>query len=95
MDGLPSIQASASSDDFAAACKAAAAADVTVVTLGLAFDSYCHGAGDSKSVCESEGHDREVIELAQGQAAMVAALRKALGPSKKLVARPPALRPHL
>ena len=33
--------------------------DVTVVTLGLAFDSYCgHGGGD---VCEREGQDRWVI----------------------------------
>ena len=85
-DGLPSIAAPTSPDNFAAACKAAATADVTIVTLGLAFDSYCHGGGDNNVVCESEGHDRQVIELATGQADMVAALRKAVGPSKKLVA---------
>jgi hypothetical protein len=41
VDGLASIGAAASSDGFAAAIAAAKAADVTVVTLGLAFDSYC------------------------------------------------------
>ena len=31
---------------------------VQVVTLGLAFDSYCHPK--NPAVCESEGNDREV-----------------------------------
>lgn len=85
-DGLPSIKAAASSDNFTAACKAAAAADVTVVMLGLAFEKFCVGAGDTTTVCEGESHDREVIELARGQASMVHALRTAIGPEKRLVA---------
>jgi beta-glucosidase len=86
VDGLASIGADNSTDNFAAAAAAAKAADVTVVTLGLAFDSYCDKSSSAKNVCEREGDDREEIELPAGQVAMVAALRKAIGPDGKLVA---------
>ena len=86
VNGLASIGAENSTDDFAAAAAAAKAADVTVVTLGLAFDSYCDRSSSAKNVCEREGDDREEIELPAGQVAMVAALRKAIGPDGKLVA---------
>jgi hypothetical protein len=52
VDGLSSIGAPTSNDSFAAASKAAAAADVTVVTLGLAFDSYCDHHPGGGDVCE-------------------------------------------
>jgi hypothetical protein len=41
VNGLDDIGAAPPADHFAAATKAAAAADVTIVTLGLAFDKYC------------------------------------------------------
>ena len=89
-NGCDTIACGKSSDSYAAASKAAAAADATVVVLGLAFDSYCKGgpsAGDGrKDYCEHEGQDRAAIELPEGQAKMVAALRQAIGPDKPLVA---------
>ena len=76
VDGLASIGGS-SNDSFAAASKAAAQADATVVVLGLAFDSYCGKDRSKGDTCECEGNDRKVIELPAGQAAMVAAMKKA------------------
>ena len=87
---MQSIGAATSDDNFAAAIAAAKAADVCIVTLGLAFDSYCGRGtcpqGKNCDVCEAEGRDRDTIDLASGQADMVQALRAAIGPSKKLVA---------
>ena len=76
VDGLASIGGS-SNDSFAAASKAAAQADATVVVLGLAFDSYCGKDRSKGDTCECEGNDRKVIELPAGQAAMVAAMKEA------------------
>ena len=54
---------------FADAVAAAKGADAVIVTLGLDFFG---GAAD-----ESEGHDRDTIELVGKQADLVAALRAA------------------
>ena len=84
--GLQTIGAPTSPDQFRAAQAATQAADATVVVLGLAFDEFCTGDDDGKDdYCEKEGNDRKIVELPQGQADMVRALRAA-APTKPLVA---------
>ena len=88
-NGCDDIACGKSSDNYADASKAAASSDATVVVLGLAFDNYCNTGfdGDGKQdYCEREGQDRAMIELPEGQAKMVAALRAAMGPDKPLIA---------
>lgn len=94
--GLDDLGNKSSSDGFGEAKKLAAAAEAVVVVLGLAFNSFCHGSGTgevgpcsgpcrSNSHCEGEAKDRTAVELPEGQAKMVAALRRAVGSDTPLV----------
>jgi len=77
VNGCDTVRCNIASDNFTAASKAAAAADVVVVILGTAFDMFCTGNEKGKNdYCESEGKDRLSIELPDGQRRMVAAVRR-------------------
>lgn len=94
--GLDDLGSNTSSDGFAAGKRLAAEAEAVIVVLGLAFNHFCHGGGTneigpctgpcrSNSHCEGEAKDRTAVELPEGQAKMVAALRRAVGSDTPLV----------